>query len=223
MQIRRVVRSLRSTDDNLCPAFLAHIQLDTLRFDNYFEHKGAYKKQGKKQSPLSQKPRGDNGFIGERGRKSPDDLDWASLSLLMVNVVEIVELVSVVSASGTAFFLSRDFGSPPLALRFEFLLLSDEETLRSSIASALTLSFALPFPRGSPYGSGSVLGGGESKRAYSSSMNSASFLQPFQQSRQSQTRNLKQKASIFIHGWKQMHKFRKSILFLSECARRRLK
>jgi len=69
----------------------------------------AYRDQVREHSLLPQKPKGDNGFMGESGRKSPEPRGCASLSLLMVNVVEIVELVSVLSASGTDFFLSRDF------------------------------------------------------------------------------------------------------------------
>ena len=163
----------------------------------------------------SQKFRGDSGLIGERGRKSPDFLGGVSRSLLTVSVVDIVEFVSALSLSGSAFFFSRPFCS--LAPGLGLLLLSDEEMLRPSCFSS---SPELP-----PFFnlSAAVLGGGESKRAYSSSMYLASFLQPFQHSRQLQTRNLKQKASIFMHGWKQMHKLRKSILFFSEWARRRLR
>lgn len=54
-------------------------------------------------------------------------------------------------------------------------------------------------------------------------MYAGSFLQPFQQSLQSQTKNLKLNASIFMHGWKQMQRFLKSILFLSEWARSKLR
>ena len=162
--------------------------------------------------------------MGESGRSSEEkDVDISRLSfillillllLLNVNDVAAVESDSMLPLEGPAargFFLDPPSG-PGSWPRVECLLLSEEESLRSSDISVR---------RRGPVCS--TLGTGCSRIASSSSMYLASFLQPCQQCRQSQTRNLKQKASIFMQGWKQMQRFRKSILFLSEWARRRLR
>lgn len=86
------------------------------------------------------------------------------------------------------------------------------------LASTLTLeglllSELLTAPSRSSWLSAAVLlrlGGGRSPSisATSISVYFSSVLQPCQQARQLQTRNLKQKASIFMQGWKQMHRLR---------------
>lgn len=159
-------------------------------------------------------------MIGDSGRSSldPDRSGGVTRSLWTVKFVEMVDAVSALKLSVGAVFAIRFLRRAPCgcsALWPDSLLLPEEEWLRSS-----TTSFAgLPLRDSLGTVGGSVL----NNKAYSSSINLASFLQPFQQSRQSQTRNLKQKTSIFMQGWKHIHKLRKSILFLSEWASRRLR
>ncbi len=105
---------------------------------------------------------------------------------------------------------------PTACARVEFLLLLDEEGARSSTTSSLAV-VPFPFFRDSAWGSGNALVAA-CRRGHTLLDVLGLVGTSFQQSRQSHTRNLKQKASIFMHGWKQIHRFRKSILFLSECA-----
>lgn len=148
--------------------------------------------------------------MGDKGRSSLEVLP-NSRSPLMVKVVGAVDsFETTLPFEGdiwSCFFFSFGFWSLGLR-RPDCLLLPEEESCcRSSSDSSCGLGFA---------GSARPLGGGWSKIMYSSSIYLASFLHPLQQSRQSHTKNLKQNASIFIQGWKQMHRFLKSILFLSE-------
>ena len=161
-------------------------------------------------------PRGLSGIIGLRGRISVPFFG-VDRSLLIVTVVVLIELrLSLLSLSGNFLFAGTIWPLLTLlcslALAMDGLLLSELLTFRSSW---LSIAVLLCPP--------ALLGGGSKslKNLYSASEYSASVLQPFQQSLQSHTRNLKQYESIFIHGWKQMQRFLKSILFLSAWASRR--
>ena len=166
---------------------------------------------------LAQKVIGDNGAIGFKVI-SPF-LSGVVLSFTVKVVVAeeaSLEIMLCVDCDGGRFwglvfrvcFDRAGFSGPTLG----GLLLSDEERLRSSWDSTAVLLWPSPLD-----------GGSGSEWLYSFASHSSSVLHPLQQSLQSTTRNLKQNASIFMHGWKHMHRFLKSILFLSECARSKLR
>lgn len=159
-----------------------------------------------------QRPIGLNGLIGLRGLIS-------ALLLGGVRSCTTVRVVLTVLKLPSLWLRASFFLFPPDCAHFcpwlsmltlDGLLLSELETFLSSCDSTAVELWP-----------SALLGGTISNSIYSCSVYTASVLQPFQQSLQSHTKNLKQNASIFMHGWKQIHRFLKSILFFSECASRR--
>ena len=148
-------------------------------------------------------PIGLSGLIGLNGLIS-DIFLGGVLSGTTVNVVLIVLRLLCVWLSGRfllCWLWVCDWGHFwSFKLMLDNLLLSELLTFRSS-----WLSIAVLFVPSA------LLGGRDSwasKSAYSISVYFSSVRQPFQQSLQSHTRNLKQNASIFIQGWKHIQRFR---------------